>query len=180
MKSWRLVLVLSAATAAAVAAPEPNEPRRYEPATVRAVVGQFCVSCHGTDVKKGGVNLEAIVSDEFGRHPEVWEKVVRKLRGRQMPPGGKPRPVEPTYESVIAQLETALDKAAAAEPNPGRTDTIRRLTRTEYQHAVRDLLAVEIDAAALLPPDEAGHGFDNVTVGTLSPTLLDRYITAAQ
>ena len=80
----------------------------------------------------------------------------------------------------MSQLETALDRAAAERPNPGRTDTFRRLTRTEYQNAIRDLLALDIDAAALLPADEASHGFDNVTVGDLSPTLLDRYITAAQ
>src|SRR5206468_5102736 len=79
-----------------------------------------------------------------------------------------------------SQLENALDRAAAGRPNPGRTDTIRRLTRTEYQNAVRDLLALDIDAATWLPADEASHGFDNVTVGELSPTLLDRYITAAQ
>jgi mono/diheme cytochrome c family protein len=175
-----LPILAAAAVAAALARPSPSEPRHNGPASVKAVVDQYCASCHGTDVKKAGVNLEAIASDEFGQHPAVWEKVVRKLRGRQMPLGGKPRPDEPVYESVISQLETALDKAAVAKPNPGRTDTIRRLTRTEYQNAVRDLLAVEIDATTLLPPDEAGHGFDNVTVGTLSPTLLDRYITAAQ
>jgi hypothetical protein len=95
-------------------------------------------------------------------------------------PLGKPRPDEKDYHRVVAELSTALDKAAAQNPNPGRTETFRRLNRTEYQNAIRDLLALEIDAAALLPKDEASHGFDNVTVGTLSPTLLDRYITAAQ
>src|SRR5204862_6503357 len=79
-----------------------------------------------------------------------------------------------------AHVDTALDREAAEQPKPGRADTIRRLNRTEYQNAIRDLLAIEIDAASLLPPDEAGHGFDNVTVRELSPTLLDRYITAAQ
>src|SRR6185436_3891502 len=75
---------------------------------------------------------------------------------------------------------SSLDRAAANRPNPGRTETFRRLNRTEYQNAIRDLLALDIDAAALLPKDDASHGFDNVTVGTLSPTLLDRYISAAQ
>src|SRR5581483_1031302 len=146
----------------------------------RAVVGQFCVGCHDSGAPKGGLDLESILDDDVGRHPQVWEKVVRKLRGRQMPPEGKKRPDERTYDSVVAQLETALDRAAAEKPNPGRTETIRRLTRTEYQNAVRDLLGIHIDAAALLPADEASHGFDNVTVAGLSPTLLDRYITAAQ
>src|SRR5207244_1263109 len=77
-------------------------------------------------------------------------------------------------------LETSLDEAAAAKPNPGRTDTLRRLNRTEYQNAIRDLLLLDIDATSLLPPDESGHGFDNVTLGDLPPALLDRYISAAQ
>src|SRR5262249_35860160 len=90
------------------------------------------------------------------------------------------RPDEDAYAAVLSQLEAALDRAAKDRPNPGRTDTIRRLTRTEYQNAVRDLLDLHIDAAVLLPADEASHGFDNVTVRELSPTLLDRYISAAE
>ena len=94
-----------------------------------------------------------------------WERVIRKLRARQMPPVGKKRPAEKAYEEVVARLAATLDRAAAKNPNPGRTDTFRRLNRTEYQNAIRDLLALDIDAAALLPKDEASHGFDNVTVG---------------
>ena len=116
----------------------------------------------------------------MSRHPDVWEKVVRKLRARQMPPVGKERPDDATYDAVIASLETSLDRAAAAHPNPGRTATIRRLTRTEYQNAIRDLLALDVDVASLLPADESSYGFDNVTVGDLSPTLLDRYVSAAE
>jgi hypothetical protein len=91
-----------------------------------------------------------------------------------------PRPDEATYEAAISSLETSLDRAAAVNPNPGRTETLRRLNRTEYQNAIRDLLALEIDVASLLPPDDSSYGFDNVTVGDLSPTLLDRYISAAE
>src|SRR4030095_12858182 len=101
--------------------------------------------------------------------------VVRKLRARQMPPIGKERPDEASYDAVVAALEASLDRAAGAPPNPGRTGSLRRLTRTEYQNAIRDLLAVEVDGASLLPADESSFGFDNVTVGDLSPTLLDRY-----
>ena len=151
-----------------------------EPVRVRAVIEQYCVSCHDADTAKGGLNLAAVAADEVGRSPDDWEKVVRKLRARQMPPDGKKRPDEETFAAVVSQLETALDRAAADKPNPGRTETIRRLNRAEYQNAVRDLLALEIDAAALLPADEASHGFDNVTVSGLSPVLLDRYIAAAQ
>ena len=147
---------------------------------VSSFAEQYCINCHDRDTKKGNLDLEAIESDEVSGHLETWEKVVRRLRTRQMPPPEKKRPDEAAYKSVLSQLENSLDRAAARQPNPGRTETLRRLNRTEYQNAVRDLLALEIDGAALLPKDEAGHGFDNVTVGTLSPTLLDRYISAAQ
>ena len=97
-----------------------------------------------------------------------------------MPPVGLPRPDEKTYDAVVASLAASLDSAAAARPNPGRTDTFRRLNRTEYQNAIRDLLALDVDIVSMLPGDEAGHGFDNVTVGNLSPMLLERYLRAAQ
>ena len=171
--NWVLTGLLSCAASAA-AAEQPVA------GAVRAMVGKFCVECHGADAAKGGLNLEKILPEDVSRYSDAWEKVVRKLNARHMPPIGKPRPDERTYSAIVSSLETTLDRAAAAKLNPGRTDTVRRLNRTEYQNAIRDLLALDIDAAALLPADEASHGFDNVTVGTLSPTLLDRYITAAQ
>ena len=147
---------------------------------VTTMVNQYCIRCHDAEVKKGGLDLETLSHTDIAQHSADWERVARKLRARQMPPAGKERPDEPTYESVLARVESALDRAAARHPNPGRTDTFRRLTRTEYQNAIRDLLALDIDAAALLPKDEASHGFDNVTVADLSPTLLTRYISAAE
>jgi hypothetical protein len=175
--SRRLAAILVAVCAFATA----SDTRAEQPAApARTLLDTFCLSCHDADTSKGGLNLAPLVPADVASHPEVWEKVVRRLRGRQMPPAGKKRPDEDTYASVVAQLEAALDRASAEHPNPGRTDTIRRLTRTEYQNAVRDLLAVDVDAASLLPADDDSHGFDNVTLGTLSPTLLDRYITAAQ
>jgi hypothetical protein len=146
----------------------------------RALIDEYCLSCHDTDKKKAELALDTIVADDVTRHPDVWEKVIRKLRARQMPPIGKPRPDDATYDAVIASLEASLDRVASAHPTPGRTATIRRLTRTEYQNAVRDLLAVDVDAASMLPADESSYGFDNVTVGDLSPTLLDRYVSAAE
>jgi mono/diheme cytochrome c family protein len=172
----RIALVLSTAAALVTASAASGA----EPARLRAVVEQYCVSCHDGPATKGGLNLTPILDEEVGRNSSTWEKVVRRLRARQMPPDGKKRPDEETYASVVSQLEVALDRAAAANPNPGRTDTVRRLTRTEYQNAVRDLLGIHIDATALLPADESSHGFDNVTVTGLSPVLLDRYMTAAQ
>ena len=145
-----------------------------------SLIDEYCVSCHDEDKKRAGLALDTIAARGVLEHPDVWEKVIRKLRARHMPPVGKPRPDDATYDAVIASLETALDRAAAATPNPGRTATIRRLTRTEYQNAIRDLLALDVDVASLLPADESSYGFDNVTVGDLSPTLLDRYVSAAE
>ena len=148
----------------------------------RAVLNRYCISCHNQKLKTGGLALDAMDVDKLGEHVIEWEKTVRKLRVRAMPPvaPGRPRPDDATYESLVSYLETALDRVAVEKPNPGRTDTFHRLNRTEYQNAVRDLLGVEIDAASLLPTDDSSHGFDNVNVGGLSPTLLDRYLSAAQ
>ncbi|HMC26270.1 MAG TPA: DUF1587 domain-containing protein, partial [Verrucomicrobiae bacterium] len=145
-----------------------------------AFVDQYCAGCHNSDKKKGDLDLESISSEHVTRHSDAWEKVVRKLRARQMPPADKKRPDESTYKAILSRVESSLDSAYAQHPNPGRTETFRRLNRIEYQNAIRDLLAVDIDASTLLPKDDSGHGFDTVTAGNLSPTLLDRYISAAQ
>jgi hypothetical protein len=146
----------------------------------RALVEGYCLTCHDDLAEEGGLSLESVLADDVAQHPDVWEKVVRKLRTRRMPPQGEPRPDAATYDTVVASLEASLDRLAEAKPNPGRTASIRRLTRTEYRNAVRDLLALDVDVTALLPADESSYGFDNVTVGDLSPTLLDRYIAAAE
>jgi hypothetical protein len=161
-------------------AQQPSARRVSAPASHLALVDEYCMSCHDEDHKRGGLAFETVVTHDVTRHPEVWEKVVRKLRARHMPPMGKPRPDDATYQAVVASLERSLDRAAEANPNPGRTSTIRRLTRTEYQNAIRDLLALEVDVTSLLPADDSSYGFDNVTVGDLSPTLLDRYVSAAE
>jgi hypothetical protein len=143
-------------------------------------VRKYCLECHDDGTRKGDLSFEKIDLRRIEANRATWEAVAKKLDHRQMPPLGEERPDEAAYRSIVAQLHGTLDKLAAAQPDPGRTDTFRRLTRTEYQNAIRDLLAVEIDATALLPQDEPSHGFDNVTVGTLSPTLMERYVTAAQ
>ncbi|MFM8337943.1 MAG: DUF1592 domain-containing protein, partial [Opitutaceae bacterium] len=144
------------------------------------VVRTFCLDCHGAAVRKGGLDLEALDAARPEAAADRWEAVVRKLHHRQMPPPGEARPSEEAYRAAVAELTGALDRAAAAAPDPGRTDTLRRLNRTEYENAVRDLLALEVDATALLPQDEPSLGFDNVTLGTLSPSLLDRQLDAAR
>ena len=168
--SWALLLSALAATALAATLPAP----------VKAAVGRYCLDCHDGDVTKGNLDLGKILSDDLRTHSVEWERVVRKLAARQMPPIGKDRPAEKEFEHLVATLGSSLDQLAAKKPNPGRTDPFHRLNRTEYRNAIRDLLDLEIDAATLLPKDDASHGFDNLTGGDLSPTLLNRYISAAE
>jgi hypothetical protein len=144
------------------------------------VIDRYCVTCHNQKLKTAGLMLDEADVANPGAGAEVWEKVVRKLRTSTMPPPNMPQPSIEDRSALRSWLETSLDEAAAAKPNPGRTETLRRLNRTEYQNAIRDLLSLDIDATSLLPPDESGHGFDNVTVGDLPPALVDRYISAAQ
>jgi len=145
-----------------------------------SILQNYCLDCHDSDLAKGGLDLEPALDAPIGEHLSEWESVVRKLNARQMPPVGKKRPSEKEYVALVKVLVGNLDAHAAQHPNPGHTDTLRRLNRTEYQNAIRDLLDLEIDAAKLLPADESSHGFDNITVGELSPLLLNRYISAAQ
>jgi mono/diheme cytochrome c family protein len=166
-----------------VRALEPQSPRTApaEASTERALLNEYCVTCHNTKAKAGDLVLESLDPAAAAQHPEIWEKVVRKLRTRAMPPPVSPkRPDERAYERLVTSLEATLDRRAAAAPNPGRTDTFRRLTRTEYQNAIRDLFGLDIDVTELLPKDDASFGFDNVSAVGLSPTLVERYLVAAQ
>jgi hypothetical protein len=149
-------------------------------ARLHTFVERYCVDCHEGEAPEGNLSLAVTTGQAIEEHRGVWEKVVRKLGSRQMPPADADRPDEATYEAVVALLVDSLDRAAERDPRPGRTDTFRRLTRTEYQNAIRDLLALEVDVASLLPNDESSDGFDNVTVADLSPTLLERFVSAAQ
>lgn len=174
------IFLLGVACATTAPAAENRAASNQTADPTAAAFKQFCVECHDDATKKGGLVLDGLSGQNPAAHPELWERVIKKLAHRQMPPLGEARPDDATYQKLVAHLTSSLDQAAAAHPNPGRIDTFRRLTRTEYQNAIRDLLALEIDATALLPHDEPSHGFDNVTVGNLSPTLLDRYVSAAQ
>jgi mono/diheme cytochrome c family protein len=150
------------------------------PSSHRQLLDRYCVTCHNQRLETAGLRLDLPDVANPAASAEVWEKVARKLRTGTMPPSNMPQPPAEDRSALLSWLETSLDRAAAAKPNPGRTETLRRLNRTEYQNAIRDLLALDVDATALLPADESGHGFDNVTVGDLAPALLDRYISAAQ
>jgi mono/diheme cytochrome c family protein len=185
MKSWTKVAGISSALCLALVhmqAQTPVAPAGQSSNTSgqRQFLDRYCATCHNDRLKTGGLSLEHVDVSRPGAQPEVWEKVVRKLRTGVMPPSNMLQPPTADRLALVTWLETSLDAASAANPNPGRTETLRRLNRTEYQNAIRDLLALDVDAASLLPADESGQGYDNVIVGDLSPTLLDRYISAAQ
>ncbi|MEO8096067.1 MAG: DUF1592 domain-containing protein [Acidobacteriota bacterium] len=144
------------------------------------LVNKYCVSCHNQRLKIGNLTLDVLDAEHVANSAEAWEKVIVKLRSRAMPPAGMPRPDSATYDSVSAWLESEIDRAAAAKVNPGRTATLHRLNRAEYANAVRDLIAVEVDAQAMLPPDEQAFGFENNAEAlSMQPALLDRYVSAA-
>ena len=179
---FRTLAACAAALVASVvpALAQPAAPAGSGAAQVRAVLDRYCVTCHNGRLRTAGLALDTLGVGQVGGHAEAWEKVVRKLRARAMPPAGRPRPDQATYEAVASVLETALDRAAADHPNPGRTAT-HRLNRSEYANAIRDLLALEVDGRALLPPDDADLGFDNMAdILSMSPARLERYLSAAR
>jgi len=155
--------------------PAPSHGSQY-----RSVLDGYCVSCHNQKLRTADLLLDKAAVEKIGEGAELWEKVLRKLRTRAMPPAGMPRPDEATYDSFVAYLEKELDFAAAAQLDPGRP-LIHRLNRAEYANAIRDLLAVDFDAESYLPPDHSGDGFDNLAaVLTVSPVLMERYMSAAR
>ena len=149
------------------------------PAPERAFVDKYCITCHSDRAKTGGLSLQQITLDNADA-TETWEKVSRKLRAGMMPPLGAPRPDQPAIDGFVSFLETSIDRAALSKPNPGRSP-LHRLNRAEYANAIRDLLALDIDAGALLPADDEANGFDNIAdVLKVSPSLLEQYLTASR
>jgi len=145
----------------------------------RAVLDQYCVTCHNEKTKTAGLMLDKMDPARVAQNAEAWEKVVRKLRAGMMPPQGLPRPSAPAYEALTVALEDELDRAAAAKPKlaaPG----VHRMNRTEYANAIRELIGLDIDPAAYLPADDTSYGFDNVESGLqVSPALVEGYVSAA-
>jgi len=148
-------------------------------ATAKATIERYCTDCHNDAERTAELTLERMALTDVAAHTEVWEEVVRKLRGRMMPPAGEPLPDAAATTELVAYIEESLDAAAVAQPNPGRK-SLHRLNRTEYGNAIRDLLALEVNAATLLPNDSEAYGFDNIAdvLGT-DPSLMDRYLSAA-
>jgi mono/diheme cytochrome c family protein len=150
------------------------------PAPHRALIDRYCVTCHSDRVKTAGLTLETRDLSRVPEDAEVWEKALRKLRGGMMPPQGMPRPEQSNIDALVSFLETSIDSAALAKPNPGRSP-LHRLNRAEYANAIRDLLSLEIDATSLLPADDESNGFDNIAdVLKVSPSLLEQYLTASR
>jgi mono/diheme cytochrome c family protein len=160
--------------------PDPAMVPAAPPTASRATLDQYCVGCHNARVKSGGLALDTIDLANVPRDAAVWERVIRKLNTRTMPPLGARRPDEASYHALASWLETRIDHAAAAAPNPGRP-LLHRLNRAEYANAIRDLLDLDVDVSVLLPPDDSAYGFDNISdVLGVSPSLQERYLSAAE
>src|SRR5262245_42755036 len=160
----------------------PPAPAQSSSATTahRETLDKYCIGCHRGPTAFAGLHLDTLDTANFETNGATWEKLARKLRNREMPPAGMPRPDEGTYDALVRYIETGRDRLAEAKPNPGRR-TLHRLNRTEYGNAVRDLLALDIDVAELLPADDIGYGFDNIAdVLQVSPVLMERYLSAAR
>jgi cytochrome c5 len=182
MKKRVLSALAAAGMVVLLAGPAPSQSTSSSSNTAseRKLLDQYCVVCHNQKLKTANLMLDKADLDHIGQGAEVWEKVVRKLRGGMMPPQGMPRPSQATTEGFITWLETSLDRAAAANVNPGRT-AIHRLNRTEYANAIRDLLALDVDVRELLPADDESDGFDNIAdVLKVSPLLLEQYLGASR
>ena len=162
----------------------PLTPAPAAPNTQRAVFKQYCLSCHNETMKKAGTVPVAFEGDalwDIAANAATWEKVVLKMRAGVMPPAGAPRPETSVRGAFLGWLESELDRAAAARPNPGRTEPFHRLNRAEYRNAVRDLLSLDLDVSSMLPADDASYGFDNIAgVLKMSPTLMEQYLAVAQ
>ncbi len=145
----------------------------------QAILDQYCITCHNEKLKTGGLALDSLRPDRVGVDAETWEKVVRKLRAGLMPPAGAKRPDRGSLDALATAIEERIDHFAANDPNPGRAP-LHRMNRVEYANAIRDLLALDVDATTLLPADDSSHGFDNIAnVLGVSPSLLERYVSAA-
>ncbi len=144
-----------------------------------ALVKQYCATCHSDRGKAGGLTLASFDAGAVVDHPEVTEKIIRKMRAGMMPPAGARRPEPAVIESLVTTLERTIDSAVAANPNPG-SRPFQRLNRAEYTYAIRDLLTLDVDVEAYLPPDTISDGFDNVADAQgFSPTVLEGYLRAA-
>jgi hypothetical protein len=177
-----LVAVAGAIRADATQQPPAASAASTPEAANRAVAEKYCFGCHNQKLKTAGLALDTLDFDHVSANPEIWEKVIARLRAGSMPPPGRPRPDPATYQSLAISLEQDIDRAWAAHPNPGRIAAVHRLNRAEYNNAIRDLLALDVDVKPLLPGDETADGsFDNFAGSlSISATHLNRYLSVAR
>jgi cytochrome c553 len=174
-----LVLVMAMTTAETETRQGGPVQRGAAATGAQAAIDRYCVTCHNARVRVGGLALDGVAAAQAASDPQTWEKVVRKVRTGMMPPSGAPRPDRATLDGLAAAVEATIDRAAAAGPNPG-APVLHRLNRTEYANAIRDLLELPVDAATVLPGDDASEGFDNMASALgVSPALMQAYVSAA-
>jgi hypothetical protein len=177
------IAALSSVRTSAGQAPAAPSPARSTPdASARAILDTYCITCHNQRLRTAGLALDTLDVSRPGANADVWERVIAKLRAGSMPPPGRPRPDVATYHAVARSLETDIDRAWASHPNPGRIGAVHRLNRTEYNNAIRDLFALDVDVKPLLPGDETADGsFDNVADElSISTSHLERYLSVAR
>jgi len=184
LAGWMAVTSTSSSNVQAAAVQQPASSASAMPP--RAVIDRYCITCHNEKLKTADLMLDVANIEDVVKDGEIWDKVIRRLRARSMPPAGRPRPDSATYERVAAYLENEFDRAAVASPHPGLVGQFQRLTRTEYANTIRDLLALdalpkELDINTMLPADNSSSGFDNLSdLLFISPTALDGYLSAAR
>lgn len=183
---WLILIpwLLLPATNMSLRADQPES--RTRPADLHSKAGfhwlvqSYCVVCHNQKTLAGGLDFETLLDPGNTEQRDILERMARRISAGEMPPNAATRPAPEVVTSVLSWLHSSLDEAAAKHPDPGHSEALRRLTRAQYQNAIRDLLAFNADVSNLLPADELSHGFDNITVTGLSPTLVNRYLTAAE
>ena len=172
--------LVAALTVAGILAAAPTSQTQDPAGANLATVKQYCVGCHNDRAKKGGASFQGITAESVANNPELFEKAVRKLRGRVMPPPGARQPEGKAVDSLVAWLEASLD-TLPNEKHISDTEVLHRLNREEYQNAVRDLLLVDVNADDLLPPDDTAQGFDNIAAALqVSPSFIEQYVLAAR
>src|SRR5260221_8934838 len=188
-RTWIFEVFISGAVAATVFGvrtsarqPQPVPAARTTAVAPRAVLDTFCVTCHNQRLKTAGLTLDTLDVSHPDANADVWEKVIARLQQGSMPPPGRPRPDAATYHALAASIENAIDRAWAAGPYPGRIGAVHRLNRAEYNNAIRDLFALDVDVKPQLPGDETADGsFDNFASSlSISTSHLERYLSIAR
>ncbi|HSU89395.1 MAG TPA: DUF1587 domain-containing protein, partial [Terriglobia bacterium] len=180
MRNSILLIIIIALAGVFTASPVATSPQTPAADAELATIKQYCAGCHNDRAKTGGVSFEGITPASIGQHAELFEKAVRKLRGRVMPPPGAKQPDAASIDSLVAWLESSIDRAEGKAHVPDQV-VLHRLNRKEYANAVRDLLAADIDSNELLPADDTAEGFDNIaTALQVSPSFIEQYVIAAR